>query len=221
MILNSGFDRAIDWTGEFNSFCRAVQSVRRALDNPPAQSAGRTVLARLVRRPTVPIKACPMASCSSTRNGLTRRPIRRIPRDTTSRSQSLAWCGRRMATGHDQHGGPTDPQAGNLPGVHRDVREVAVEPVMPPAAPSPMCERAHAACGPTAQARCCKHSTGATNGIRTSVRRSAGWGLGRAVDWSGDYLAARRRPAQAIAMDLPTFILVQSQLSGDGTRPAG
>ena len=53
-------------------------------------------------------------------------------------------------------------------------------------------------------------ATGTTNG--TSSGSST-------VDWSGDYLAdtAATTSSKAIGMDLPTFIVVQSQLSGDGT----
>ena len=88
----------------------------------------------------------------------------------------------------DQHGAPTDPQAGNQPGVQRDVRERAIEgiPTAPAAAPL-------AASAP---------STSATSGSF--------------VDWSGEYLA-KKTTGKSIATDLPTFILVQSQLSGDGT----
>jgi hypothetical protein len=110
--------------------------------------------------------------------------------------------------------------------VHRDVREVAVEPVPPPpaapfaangaSAPTPLA-------GPTAASTLpASSSAGTSNGISdvsSTVGRNGVSGV--TVDWSGDYLAAARTTSAAIAMELPTFIIVQSQLSGDRTTPAG
>ena len=226
MILNSGFDRAIDWTGEFNSFL------------VPFSPFGEPSITRQLN-PQVEQFLLDLSAADGADQGMPDGKLfidqkRANPNTTNSPDparhyEPFAELGMVRPTDgdwNDQQGGPKDPQAGNLPGVHRDVREVAVEPVpTPPAAPFAAngASAPTPLAGPTAASMVpASTSTGPSNGI-SDVSSTAGrtGSSDVAVDWSGDYQAATRTTSAAIAMELPTFIVVQSQLSSDGPRPAG
>jgi hypothetical protein len=193
MILNSGFDRAVDWTGEFNSFV------------VPFSPFGEPSITRQLN-PYVERFLLDLSKADGADQGMPdgklfidkeRATPTTNPPDPTRNYEPYAELGMVRPTDGDwtdQHGSPTDPQAGNQPGVHRDVRERAIDAIPPTPAAAPLAATTLSA----------SSSTSPTNGSF--------------VDWSGDYLA-KKTTSKAIGMDLPTFILVQSQLSGDGTGP--
>jgi hypothetical protein len=241
MIMNSGFDRAVDWTGEFNSFLVPFSpfgepSITRALNPHVAQFL-------------LDLSAADGADQGMPDGKLfidQKRTLNHIlAPDPARHYEPFAELGMvRPQDGdwNDQHGGPKDPQAGNLPGQHRDVRERAIEGVPPPqaAAVSTLLFAGTSSAGiePTTAVAA---TSGATAGAVPAGGSTIDWTGGTtaanatadgnstgisAIDWSGDYLddgaaaatsGSGSGGAQAIGMALPTFIVVQSQLAGDGT----
>jgi hypothetical protein len=226
MILNSGFDRAIDWTGEFNSFL------------VPFSSFGEPSITRSLS-PHVEQFLLDLSAADGADQGMPddklfvdqKRADSKLGNPDPARHYEpfaeLGMVRQKDADWNDQHGGPKDPQAGNLPGVHRDVREVAVEPI--PAAPAAAPLAASSSSGPTLATGPSSASTFAAGTPASSSTGTSDAGSpvasnetsSTAVDWSGNYQTATKSTSTAIAMELPSFIVVQSQLSGDAARPAG
>jgi hypothetical protein len=244
MILSSGFDRAVDWTGEFNSFL------------VPFSPFGAPSITRSLS-PHVAEFLLDLSAADGADQGMPdgklfidqKQAGQKIDAPDPARHYEpfaeLGMVRQKDADWNDQHGGPKDPQAGNLPGQHRDVRERAIEDVPPPqaaavtaasalfsllsASPStggidPTAAVATTSGAPAPAGGSTIYWTGGTTAADATADGSS-TGIS-AIDWSGHYLGDTASAATsgsgsgastAIGMALPTFIVVQSQLAGDGT----
>ncbi len=113
LIGNTGGDRLIDWVGEFNCYLVpfapfGIATVSRKV--PPALFE---FLYALSKAQGVDRPAQPDTDATSARRG------------TASPTASSASSAEGLRPWQDQTGGPTDPQAGNIPGGQRDVLRTA------------------------------------------------------------------------------------------------
>ena len=69
LIGNTGGDRLIDWSGEFNSFMGPFSPVRRADDEPPALAEPRATSSTRCRRAPAPTRRSPTHGGTAARNG--------------------------------------------------------------------------------------------------------------------------------------------------------
>ena len=109
LIANTGGDRLIDWVGEFNSYLVPFAPFGMATVSRTLQPQLAEFLYALSRSDGAdPTRAADVGpSAEAIRNG---EPFGELG---IVRQKDFAW--------HDQTGGPTDPQAGNIPGGKRDV----------------------------------------------------------------------------------------------------
>jgi Ca2+-binding RTX toxin-like protein len=110
MIANTGGDRLIDWTGEFNTYLVPFAPFGMATVSRTLQPHLQDFLYALSAADGAdPSRAADKASVAAdpTRNGEPWGELGLVLQ------QDAAWG--------DQHGGPADPQAGNIPGGPRDV----------------------------------------------------------------------------------------------------
>ena len=115
MILNSGFDRAVDWTGEFNNFLVPFSpfgepSITREL-NPQVEQFLLDLSAADGADQNMPDGKLFIDQKRADKNINAPDPLRHY--------EPFAELGMVRPTDgdwNDQQGGPTDPQAGNLPG---------------------------------------------------------------------------------------------------------
>jgi hypothetical protein len=110
MIANTGGDRLIDWTGEFNTYLVPFAPFGMATVSRTLQPHLMEFLYSLSAADGAdPTRAADKASAGAdpTRNG---EPW-----------GELGLVLQKDAAWGDQHGGPADPQAGNIPGGQRDV----------------------------------------------------------------------------------------------------
>ncbi|UCE72957.1 MAG: DUF4347 domain-containing protein [Methanomassiliicoccales archaeon] len=95
LIINTGGDRAFDWTGEFNSYI------------VPYSPFGYPEVNRLISPHAVKFLLALGEACGADQS-------------LTEPDGELGLVTQKDPQWGDQHGAPRDPQAGNLPGVHRD-----------------------------------------------------------------------------------------------------
>ena len=120
MIANTGGDRLIDWIGEFDSYLTPFAPFGMATVSRTLQPQLPEYLYALSQSDGAdPFLAAHYGSDPDAK----RRAVRRARR--SSRQHDAAW--------DDQKGKPRDPQAGNRPGVHRDVHRTAgIRPINSP-----------------------------------------------------------------------------------------
>ena len=128
LLANTGGDRLIDWSGEFDSYLTEPRSVRRmAMESRTVQPQLPEYLDALSASDGADPYLAAKWGSDPTRNG---EPYGELG---IVLQQDAAWG--------DQKGKPRDPQAGNTPGVKRDVLRTSGTKVLnspgtdPPAAP--------------------------------------------------------------------------------------
>ena len=112
LIGNTGGDRLIDWVGEFNCYLVPFAPFGMATVSRTLQPQLAEFLYALSESDGAdPTRASRHRQPARVRNGEPDGELGLV------RQQDFAW--------HDQTGGPTDPQAGNIPGGKRDVLRTA------------------------------------------------------------------------------------------------
>ena len=112
LIGNTGGDRLIDWVGEFNSYLVPFAPFGMATVSRTMQPQLAEFLYALSESDGVDMTRQPdTGNLPLFRNGEPEGELGVV------RQQDFDW--------HDQTGGPTDPQAGNIPGGKRDVLRTA------------------------------------------------------------------------------------------------
>ena len=112
LIANTGGDRLIDWVGEFNSYLVPFAPFGMATVSRTMQPQLAEFLYALSESDGVDMTRQPdTGNLPIFRNGEPEGELGVV------RQQDFDW--------HDQTGAPADPQAGNLPGGHRDVLRTA------------------------------------------------------------------------------------------------
>jgi Ca2+-binding RTX toxin-like protein len=112
LIANTGGDRLIDWTGEYNSYLVPFSPFGMATVSRTLQPALQDFLYAL----SASDGADPTRAADATAAGQSA--------DAARNGEPWGELGlvlQKDAAWHDQHGGPSDPQAGNLSGTQRDV----------------------------------------------------------------------------------------------------
>jgi hypothetical protein len=111
MIANTGGDRLIDWTGEYNTYLVPFSPFGMATISRTLQPALQDFLYALSKSDGADFTRAADTASDPARNGEPKGELGLVLQ------QDAAW--------HDQHGGPSDPQPGNIGGTARDVLRTA------------------------------------------------------------------------------------------------
>ena len=233
LMLNTGGDRLIDWTGEFNSYIVpyspfGMPEISRGM-NPHIEQ----FLLDLSRADGAD-QRMPDGQLYVDQRATTGAPVPAASRNFEPYGET-GMVRQPDPDWGDQHGGPTDPQAGNFPGQHRDFREHEVDPIptttalassvsgTPYVAPDPavmtlMSSSSSSSSGPslTASFAAAAGETGPASTGSASILWSSSYAAPTASSGSGSSNAGA-----GLGIVLPDFLFAPLSMSPGPQAPAG